>query len=69
MNNELLHKIQIKGGINYFNRGSLHMPNGFTSYSGHDIGSRTNGYTFLPGGMPSNPRHRKFLGIVPPRIR
>lgn len=50
-------------GANFFNRPFQHTQALFGPASGHDSGARTAGFSQLVTGMPTNPRHRHFLGF------
>lgn len=64
--NENLIMQQIRGslhGSNFFNRPFMQSQPLYQASSGHDSGSRTAGFSFLTTGVPTNPRHRRFLGF------
>jgi hypothetical protein len=50
-------------GANYFNRPFQQSQSLFNPETGHDSGSRTAGYSMLSTGVPTDPRHRQFLGF------
>ncbi len=51
------------GSMNYFNHSPTQLDHLYNPLTGHDSGSRVAGQTYLPTGIPHNPRHRKFLGF------
>jgi hypothetical protein len=50
-------------GQNFFNRPFVQTQPMIQPESGHDAGARTAGYSALTTGVPTNPRHRSFLGF------
>jgi len=50
-------------GSNYFNRPYTQTNPLYNPMSGHDSASRSTGFTSQGTGVPSNPRHRQFLGF------
>jgi hypothetical protein len=68
--NENLIELAIKNklGSKYFGRPGLHSSPLYNPSSGHDSGSRVTGSSFLTGGVPKDPRHRKLLGFAPKKF-
>jgi hypothetical protein len=50
-------------GANLINRPFQYTQSLYNPVSGHDAGSRSAGYSSLATGIPTNPRHRHFLGF------
>jgi hypothetical protein len=64
--NENLIMQQLRGALkssNFFNRPTLRQQPIYQPESGHDSGARTAGFSSMTSGMPSKPRHQKFLGL------
>lgn len=65
--NENLIMQQIRGQLiangPYTARPFLQTDHLYNAMRGHDSGSAVGGGTFLPTGVPSNPRHRQYLGM------
>jgi len=47
----------------YFNKPGFQSNPLYDPNSGHDAGARSTGFTSNPVGVPTDPRHRKFMGM------
>jgi len=60
ISNKIREELQSSG---YFNRPLAQMGQLYHGINGYDIASRAAGHTSYPSGIPSNYRHRIFLGL------
>lgn len=63
--NFLIHKLRDQlQSSGYFNRPIIQTDKPYEANSGHSSDSAVAGSTYMPTGVPTNPRHRRFLGLA-----